>query len=135
MKKSSKLQKRISKIANTDSNALVLGDGFGSFEEIYVLFHTTFIIDKERPKIKSKKIIFREDYKNLENLSDIRVIFVDESQLSNLSSLGLICRKFHPLILIEGDKVIEREISKPIWSWGWRPVDQQGFFHVWKKML
>lgn len=129
-----KFQKRISKIARRSTNALVVGNSFGLLAEILEIFNTVFVISKESPSIKAKNLVYRENINNLANITDVGVILYDLSEIHLLENLENFWTKNSSRILIEGNDVIEREFSKPLYKTGWGCVGQHGFFHVWEQI-
>jgi hypothetical protein len=128
-----KFQKRVKKSQDNLLSALVIGTGFGYLKEISEMFNTVFVVAKERPELKLKNVVFREGKASLDPLTDITTIFIDRDQVSTLEHLVGTLHKHHPLVHIEGNEVIEREFSRPFYDNGFRAIDQQGFYHTWKK--
>jgi hypothetical protein len=129
----SKFKKRLTKPRNDLQTALVLGQGFGYLIEILELFKTVFVIADSRPIIKSKNLVYRENFNNLEVLSDISIIFVDLYCLDQLNNLISVWNKCSPEIIIEGDDVVKLEAVNVLRSHSYQPVAQEGIFHVWNK--
>jgi hypothetical protein len=129
----SKFKKRLTKPRNNLQTALVLGQGFGYLTEILELFKTVFVIADSRPAIKSKNLVYRENFNNLEALSDISIIFVDLYCLDQLNNLISVWHKNSPEIIVEGDEVIKLEDVNVLYNHNYRPVAQEGIFHVWNK--
>ena len=42
-------------------------------------------------------------------------------------------QKHNALVFIEGELVIPREVSLPLYQSGWRCTSLQGIFHVWEQ--
>jgi hypothetical protein len=130
----SKFRKRIQKAQGTMVNALVIGTGFRRLDELTDIFKTVFVISSTLPEIKRKNLIFREGHNSLDPLSEITSIFIDKNQIHTLENLVPVMLKHHPYIFIEGNEVIGREFSLPLYQNGFRAIEQQGFFHTWKKI-
>lgn len=129
-----KFQKRIRKLTRKSTNALVVGNAFGLLDEILGIFNTVFVISDEPPLVKSKNLVFRENFNNLTNITDVGAIFFDLSQLHQLENLQNFWSRNNSKVLIEGNEVIEREFSKPLYKTNWGCVSQNGFFHVWEQI-
>jgi hypothetical protein len=129
----SKFAKRLRKLIKNPTNAVVLGQGFGQLPEIIDLFKTVFLFSWKAPATKSKNLVFRENFDDIEPLTEISVIFIDLDQLHHLEKLKPLWTKCHPLILIEGNTPIDRELSGPLYKAHFKCVDLQGIYHVWKQ--
>ena len=129
----SKFSKRISKLVDVPVNCLVVGNGFGFLEEILEVFQTVFVISLERPAIKDRKLIYRENFDNLSDMSNIQVVFVDLSYVDKLEMLPILWTRNKCLVAIEGNDPIERVHSGPLYQHSFRCVDVLGFFHLWKQ--
>lgn len=129
-----KFQKRILKAHQPVNNALVVGTGFGQLEQISAVFNSVFVIDFEPPSVKCKNIIFREGASPLDPLTDITATFVDLNHINTLEKIKNVLSKHRPAIFIEGNEIINRDLSLEIWNLGYRPLEQQGLFHTWKKI-
>jgi hypothetical protein len=112
---------------------MVIGTGFGHLPDILDLFNTVFLFSFDESKIKSKKIVFRENLDDLNFLIDVTAILIDRNQVHHLNSLLPLLTRCKPAVLIEGFEVIGRDLSLPLYSTGYRAVDQHGFYHVWKQ--
>lgn len=130
-----KLQKRLSKLVKNPQNAIVLGQGFDHLDVILNLFKTIFIFSWDTPKVKAKNLIFRETLDDLNPLSEISMIFVDLEQLHHLEKLMPVCTRCKSIIIIEGNEVIGRDLSKTLYINHYRAVDQQSSYHVWKLQI
>lgn len=127
-----KFQKRISKTTKNHGSALVIGSGLGHLEEILEVFRIVFVIADVAPNIKARNLTFRENFDDLNPITDIDAIFFDLDHIKYLENVSSIWHKYPAPILIEGNDVIEREFSKPLYKHNYRAVDQQGIYHVWK---
>lgn len=128
----SKFGKRIKKFVGTLDNCLVVGQGFGKLSEILETFNTVFLIDENPSPIKAKNLIFRESFEDISAISEISVIFFDRNQVDKLSLTVPLWYRQKPHIIIEGELVIERELSKDLYQHGYRAVELQGTHHIWK---
>lgn len=130
-----KIQKRIRKLSRNSTNSLVIGEAFGNLSTILEIYNTVFIISEKEPLIKARNLVYRENISNLNNIVDVGAIFYDLSQIHKLENLQHFWSRNNSSIFIEGNDVIGREYSKPLYDSGWRATSQQGFFHVWEKQI
>lgn len=128
-----KFGKRIQKIGCTIENCLVVGLGYGKLQDICEAFNTVFIINDSRPNIKLKNLIFRENFDHLGQLGEISAIFFDRDRIENLKYTIPIWLKDKPLIIIEGEKTIEREFSKDLYEFNYQSILEAEIHHIWKK--
>jgi hypothetical protein len=128
-----KFQKRVSKISRKHTNALVLGKAFGYLAEILDVYASVFVIDEISNGLKAKNLIYRESIDRLINVTDIGVIFLDLNELDKLEFLMPIWQKHSSTVFVEGESVISREFSLPLYQSGWRCTSLQGIFHVWEQ--
>lgn len=130
----SKIVKRISKSVKIEGNSLVIGDAFGFLGEIINLFPSVFVVMNQTERIKAKNIVYRDNVDDLHKLPEINLVFLDlnyKNQLDKFENLMILQK---PTFLIEGEEVIGREFTKKFYQLGYRAVDQQGYFHIWKKI-
>lgn len=130
----SKFQKRLSKTLSNNSNAIVVGNGFGFLKEILNVFHTVFVINDNRPEIRSKNLVYVTDFKFLPQSIDVSAIIVDRDKVNKIGNLAGIMNRCPCKILIEGEEVIPRDSSQYFYSNGYRAVEQNGNFHSWKRV-
>jgi hypothetical protein len=128
----SKLTKRLRKLVKNPENAIVVGQGFGQLDIMLNLFKTIFIFSWNAPKLKAKNLIFRENFNDLNPMSEISMVFFDRDQVHHLETMMAMCVKNKSVIVIEGNDVIGRNLSLPLYTNNYRAVDQQEFYHVWK---
>lgn len=127
-----KFQKRLKKISKNIENCLVVGQGFTHLDELIDMYGTVFVIDQTRPELKSKNLVFRDNFDDTSYMSGISTVFFDLASINKLemsSSVWIRCKSF---VIIEGDDPIERHFSAPLYRAGWECVSRQGFFHVWE---
>lgn len=127
-----KFGKRITKFIGKVENCLVVGHGFGKLEDILQTFNTVFLVSEKLPPIKAKNLIFRETLGDLNTLVGITVIFFDRNQVDNISSTVPLWYRLKPYIIIEGNDVIGRDLSKELYHHGYRAIELQGSHHIWK---
>jgi hypothetical protein len=128
-----KFQKRVSKISRKHTNALVIGKAFGYLAEVLGVYASVFVIDEISNGLKAKNLIYRESIDRLINVTDIGVIFLDLTELDKLEFLMPVWQKHGSTVFIEGESVISREFSLPLYQSGWRCTSLQGIFHVWEQ--
>ena len=130
----SKFIKRLTKsLANID-NILILGDGTGQLAEIADVFNTVFVVAPIHAEIKKRNIIYRETFDRIEELSNISCILINRNRVQEMPMLRNSWTKYKPSIMIEGEEVIGRDLSKDLYDTGYRAVEQYKDFHVWKKI-
>lgn len=130
----SKFAKRLKKSSPGIENALVIGSGFGHLEEILSIYKTVFVIDEERPNIKAKNLVYRENFDHLNQFTDISIIVFGLDRLHLLETFKDVWQRNESVIIIEGDECIGREFSKPLYNTSWGCREKQGFFHTWEKI-
>lgn len=128
-----KLVKRLRKTIGDTTNVLVVGSGFGNLENLLEIANTVFVISKEPPKIKSKKLVYRRNFDDLSQLSDISSIFIDRDLISDIPKLAALWSRYKSKVIVEGPQVIDREFSKQLSIAHWQAVEQTETFHIWKK--
>lgn len=104
-----KLSKKIRKISKNPGPVLYLGEKSNLLEEILESVDTIFWIYAEGEKIKSKNLIFLEDFKIILSTADIEMIFLTESSKEKLLKIQSLIEKFQPLILVESKEQISIE--------------------------
>lgn len=129
-----KFSKRICKSINLGGNALIVGDGFGFLPDILKLYPSVFVVLNELDRIKARNIIYRDNLDNLHLLPDLNSVFVDLRLKHRLSEFENLMIHAKPIFLIEGNEPLEREWTKKFYATGYRAIDQQGYFHQWKKI-
>jgi hypothetical protein len=112
---------------------LVIGKAFGCLTEVLGVYANIFVIDAISNGLKAKNLIYRENIDRLTSVSDIGAIFLDLNELDKLESLMTVWQKHNALVFIEGESVIPREVSLPLYQSGWRCTSLQGSFHVWEQ--
>ena len=108
----SKFSKRILSSSKHCRNSLVVGGGFGWLEELINHCNTVFIIDSPDKNIKGRTIVHREDFRDIQVLSDIDFIFIDSCHFSNLNKLKPVWTKCRPVIFLEGADLFGKENYK-----------------------
>lgn len=129
-----KFQKRVQKVSRPNESAVVIGSGFGHLTEILEIFNTVFVLGGEKPEIKSKNLVYKESYQNLNNITLISAIFFDLKDIDKLEDFKTFWQRNNSVVIIEGDDPIGREFSKSLYDSQWGCTSLQGFFHVWEQM-
>lgn len=127
-----KFQKRLSKLTRQPLNCLVMGHGFGLLQDISQIYKTVFVIDKRRPDLKVKNLVYRENADDLSCMTELSVIFFDLSATDKLSSIVNLAARCNSLVIIEGNDPIGREISGPLYHYNYHCTSLQNLFHVWE---
>lgn len=130
----SKFTKRVKKSLKSIDTALVLGDAFGCLPEVLDTFNSVFVYNDTHPDIRKKNLIYIQKGCSLDTLPQIDAVFVDSLRVKEIESLVLIMNKFKPVLLIEGNDVIERSLSVELYRNNYRASEQLGTFHSWKKL-
>jgi hypothetical protein len=128
-----KFKKRLTKSVGDLQNAVVVGQGFGQLDSIVETFSTVFIFSWDRPNLKAKNLVFRENFNDLDPIRDISSIFIDLDQIQHLEKISQIWHKNKCTVLIEGNDPIGRNMSEPLYRDHFRCTDQQGIYHIWKR--
>ena len=128
-----KFKKRITKLSNKSlQNALVIGEGFGFLPEILETFQTVFVIDNNRPKIKGRNLVYKENSDELNLIIDISMVFFDRDKINDINSIAPVFTRWRSMVIIEGNDPISRDYSQSLYHHGWNCTSLQGFFHVWE---
>jgi hypothetical protein len=129
-----KLQKRLRKLDKTQGNAVVIGCAFGYLENILEIYNTVFVIDENLPTVKAKNLVYKENFDNLNAITEVSAIFFDLNRLDRFETVKDFWQRNNSKVIIEGDDPIGREFSKPLYDTGWGCTSKQGLFHVWEKL-
>lgn len=129
-----KLQKRLRKLDKNQINAVVIGTAFGNLENVLEIYKTVFVIDENLPSVKAKNLVYKENFDNLNAITEVSAIFFDLNRLDQFTMVKEFWQRNCSKIMIEGDEPIGREFSKPLYDTGWGCTSKQGLFHVWEKL-
>jgi hypothetical protein len=129
-----KFQKRLRKLDKNQINAVVIGTAFGNLENILEIYNTVFVINENLPTVKAKNLVYREDFHNLNAITEVSAIFFDLNQLDRFEMVKDFWQRNNSKVIIEGDEPIGREFSKPLYDTGWGCTSKQGLFHIWEKL-
>lgn len=124
--------KRIRKTIKKPKNALVLGNALGHLEKISEIFSSVFVVNGEFGTVRKKNIIYREDFENLENISEIDFVFIDKTRINDLYELRSFLKRNHPFILTEDHDAIKKEHTKFFRDFQYQVEDISKGYYVWK---
>jgi hypothetical protein len=127
-----KFQKRLSKLLKNCENAVVIGHGFGHLDEIVEIFKTVFVINTLAPTTKSKKLVYRENFDNLSQITEVSVIVFDLVAVHRLPDVYPVWHRNKAVIVIEGNDPIDRTLSKSLYESSYECTGLHGSFHVWE---
>ena len=126
-----KFQKRIAKnIKKSPIDCLVVGNGFGHFDDILEMFDTVFLIESTVSK-KARNLIKRKDFNTVFGLKNISGVFMDLEKVETIDSLSPLLSGSWPDIFVEGNDVLERQYTSVLYQLGYRAVSQLDFCHQW----
>jgi hypothetical protein len=129
-----KFQKRLCKLDEHQGNAVVIGNAFDNLENILEIYATVFVINENFPAVKAKNLVYKENFDNLNAITEVSAIFFDLNRLDQFEMVKEFWRRNNSKVIIEGDEPISREFSKPLYDTGWGFTSKQGLFHVWEKL-
>lgn len=129
-----KFVKKVQKIVKITESALVVGTGFCHLEDILMAFNTVVLVNNNRPNTKSKNLVYRENFDNLNLFTQVSAVFFDLDQLDKLDILKHFWQRNNSYVIIEGSEPISREFSKPLYATGWGCTIVEKGFHVWEKL-
>lgn len=127
----SKFRKRLQKVLGDTENALILGDGFSSVQDLCVLFQTVFVINPTWTGQKYRNLIYREDFGDLVQLPRISTVFLSPKDSQMLDAVAAVLNRWRPMVVIEGNEVIDRDKSKCLYENHYLAFSQNGSFHIW----
>jgi hypothetical protein len=127
-----KFQKKLSKLLNNCENAVVIGHGFGHLYEIIDMFKTVFVIGEYVPAIKSKNLVYRENFDNLSQISEVSVIIFDLAEVGRLEEVSPIWHRTKAVVVIEGNEPIDRTLSTSLYASSYECTGLHKTFHVWE---
>lgn len=124
--------KRIRKTVKKPKNALVLGSALGHLEKISEIFNSVFVVNGEFGTVRKKNIIYRENFENLENISEIDFVFIDKNRIDDLYELRSFLKRTHPYVLTEDHDSIKKEHTKFFREFQYQVEDIAKGYYVWK---
>ena len=101
----SKFEKRILISSAHCRNSLVVGSGLGYLPDLITHCNTVFVIDSINNQLRTRNVVNRKWFTDLQLLTDIDFIFVDANHFHNIPLLKIVFDKFHPVIILEGTEL------------------------------
>ena len=129
-----KFAKRLRKLSGYTENALVVGKAFGNLDQLLEIYINVFVIDDSPPSAKARNLIYKENFDDLNVLTQVGAIFIDLDKIDKLDILEDFWQRHRSTIFVEGNDCILRHLSKPLFKTGWQCTSLQGIYHVWEKI-
>ena len=129
-----KFAKRLRKLSGYTENALVVGTAFGNLDQLLEIYTNVFVVDDEPPSAKARNLIYKENFDDLNVLTQVGAIFIDLDKIDKLDVLEDFWQRHRSTIFVEGNDCILRHLSKPLFKTGWQCTSLQGIYHVWEKI-
>ena len=129
-----KFAKRLRKLSGYTENALVVGKAFGNLDQLLEIYTNVFVIDDSPPAAKARNLIYKENFDDLNVLTQVGAIFIDLDKIDKLDTLEDFWQRHKSTIFVEGNDCILRHLSKPLFKTGWQCTSLQGIYHVWEKI-
>ena len=129
-----KFAKRLRKLSGYTENALVVGKAFGNLDQLLEIYTNVFVVDEDPPSAKARNLIYKENFNDLNVLTQVGVIFIDLDKIDQLEILEDFWQRHKSTIFVEGNDCILRHLSKPLFKTGWQCTSLQGIYHVWEKI-
>ena len=129
-----KFAKRLRKLSSYTENALVVGKAFGNLDQLLEIYTNVFVVDDDPPSAKARNLIYKENFDDLNVLTQVGAIFIDLDKIDKLEILEDFWQRHRSTIFVEGNDCILRHLSKPLFKTGWQCTSLQGIYHVWEKI-
>jgi len=129
-----KFAKRLRKLSGYTENALVVGKAFGYLDQLLEIYTNVFVVDDDPPSAKARNLIYKENFDDLNVLTQVGAIFIDLDKIDKLDILEDFWQRHKSTIFVEGNDCILRHLSKPLFKTGWQCTSLQGIYHVWEKI-
>ena len=129
-----KFAKRLRKLSGYTENALVVGKAFGNLDQLLEIYTNVFVVDDDPPSAKARNLIYKENFDDLNVLTQVGAIFIDLDKIDKLEILEDFWQRHKSTIFVEGNDCILRHLSKPLFKTGWQCTSLQGIYHVWEKI-
>lgn len=127
-----KFANRLRKTKKHAEHCLILGNAFGNIEEILLFFNTIFVVGRTNLKIRTKKIIYKEDLRETYGFPHIDFVFIDFDQLDRLSDVQDVLGKFRPLIYIGHSEFLDKKYGSFLGKLGFEIVEINKKYQVWQ---
>ena len=125
---------RLRKLSGYTENALVVGKAFGNLDQLLEIYTNVFVVDEDPPSTKARNLIYKENFDDLNILTQVGAIFIDLDKIDKLDILEDFWQRHRSTIFVEGNDCILRHLSKPLFKTGWQCTSLQGIYHVWEKI-
>ena len=129
-----KFAKRLRKLSGYTENALVVGKAFGNLDQLLEIYTNVFVVDEDPPSVKARNLIYKENFNDLNVLTQVGAVFIDLDKIDQLEVLEDFWQRHKSTIFVEGNDCILRHLSKPLFKTGWQCTSLQGIYHVWEKI-
>ena len=129
-----KFAKRLRKLSGYTENALVVGKAFGNLDQLLEIYTNVFVVDDDPPAAKARNLIYKENFDDLNVLTQVGAIFIDLDKIDKLDILEDFWQRHKSTIFVEGNDCILRHLSKPLFKTGWQCTSLQGIYHVWEQI-
>ena len=129
-----KFAKRLRKLSGYTENALVVGKAFGNLDQLLEIYTNVFVVDDDPPSAKARNLIYKENFDDLNVLTQVGAIFIDLDKIDKLDILEDFWQRHRSTIFVEGNDCILRHLSKPLFKTGWQCTSLQGIYHVWEQI-
>ena len=129
-----KFAKRLRKLSGYTENALVVGKAFGNLDQLLEIYTNVFVVDDDPPAAKARNLIYKENFDDLNVLTQVGAIFIDLDKIDKLEILEDFWQRHRSTIFVEGNDCILRHLSKPLFKTGWKCTSLQGIYHVWENI-
>jgi hypothetical protein len=129
-----KFAKRLRKLSGYTENALVVGKAFGNLDQLLEIYTNVFVVDDAPPSAKARNLIYKENFDDLNVLTQVGAIFIDLDKIDKLVILEDFWQRHKSTIFVEGNDCILRHLSKPLFKTGWQCTSLQRIYHVWEKI-
>ena len=129
-----KFAKRLKKLSGYTENALVVGKAFGNLDQLLEIYTNVFVVDDDPPSAKARNLIYKENFDDLNVLTQVGAIFIDLDKIDKLDILEDFWQRHRSTIFVEGNDCILRHLSKPLFKTGWQCTSLQGIYHVWEQI-
>ena len=129
-----KFAKRIKKLSGYTENALVIGTAFGNLDQLLEIYDSAFVIDNSPSILKSRNLIYKENFDKIASLVQIGGIFIDLNYVDKLESLEECWNRNSSTVFVEGDNYKDARVSSIFYRTGWGCTSNQNTYHVWQKI-
>jgi hypothetical protein len=129
-----KFAKRLRKLSGYTENALVVGKAFGNLDQLLEIYTNVFVVDDDPPSAKARNLIYKENFDDLNVLTQVGAIFIDLDKIDQLAVLEDFWQRHKSTIFVEGNDCILRHLSKSLFKTGWQCTSLQGIYHVWEQI-